>query len=161
LVISTSWSAISGTSSSNSDENAWLLPNDLGTPQRYRLAPQFTLYPTLLDRRAAITFHDGRGRMDALFYSLPGARRILDADLARVPSALGALLGPQRAAVLQHLDAAMTAGELADRLHLARGGLTHHLKTLEAWGLIRRTPAGRHVVVERTARGSSLLALYE
>ena len=142
------------------DAEAWRLPNDVGTPTRYRLASRFTLYPTLVDRRTAITFHDGRGRLDALFYSLPGAWRILDGDTRRAPDALGALLGPQRAAILQYLDSAITAGELAARLQLAPGGVTHHLKNLEAAGLIRRTRDGRRVIVQRTARGTSVLALY-
>lgn len=141
--------------------DAWRLPNDLGTPARYRLAAQFTLYPTLVDRRAAVTFHDGRGRLDAMFYSLPGAWRAFDGGALPAPVGLGALAGPQRAAILQRLDTPATAGALAASLHLAPGGLTHHLKQLEAAGLIRRIPAGRHVIVERTARGTSLLALYD
>jgi DNA-binding MarR family transcriptional regulator len=39
--------------------------------------------------------------------------------------------------------------------------VTHHLTALERAGLILREPDGRRVLAHRTARGTTLLALYE
>jgi len=44
---------------------------------------------------------------------------------------------------------------------LSPGAVTHHLTALERAGLIIREPHGRHVLAPRTARGTSLLGLYE
>lgn len=142
-------------------DNWWRLPNDLGEQTEYRLAPRFTLYPMLVDRRTVVSFHDGAGNVDALFYPLAGAWRAFGAVPFPPPASLSALLGPQRTKILRLLDTPTTAGVLAATLHLAPGGLTYHLKALEAAGLVRRTPHGRHTSIERTARGTSLLALYE
>jgi DNA-binding MarR family transcriptional regulator len=43
---------------------------------------------------------------------------------------------------------------------MAPGGVTHHLRFLEAAGLIWRERTGRSVTVELTARGGAILALY-
>jgi DNA-binding MarR family transcriptional regulator len=76
--------------------------------------------------------------------------------------ALTALLGEQRSAIVRFLDdAPATCGRIARALHLVPGGVTHHLRALEAAGLIQRTRDGRHVQVELTARGRALHALYQ
>ena len=77
------------------------------------------------------------------------------------PASLAALLGPQRARVLRWLVQPTTPGRLADRLHGAPSMVTHHLRALEASGLITRRREGRHVRVARTTRGDELVALYE
>ncbi len=46
-------------------------------------------------------------------------------------------------------------------LHGAPNMVTHHLRALEAAGLITRTRQGRNVWVRRSARGTQLAALYE
>jgi predicted ArsR family transcriptional regulator len=48
----------------------------------------------------------------------------------------------------------------AETLDLVPGGVRHHLRALEAAGLIRRTRVGRHVEVELTARGRALQMLF-
>ena len=63
--------------------------------------------------------------------------------------------------MLRWLDQPTTPGRLADRLHGAPSMVTHHLRALEASGLITRRREGRHVRVGRTARGDELVALYE
>jgi DNA-binding transcriptional ArsR family regulator len=76
--------------------------------------------------------------------------------------ALIALLGAQRSAIVRFLeDAPATCGLIARTLHLVPAGVTHHLRALEAAGLIRRTREGCHVLVELTARGRALQVLYE
>jgi len=79
----------------------------------------------------------------------------------RPPASLKALLGPQRAAALVLLDAPTTAGRLAEALHTVPAGATHHLRELEAAGLVTRERRGRYVIVQRTARGTELLELYD
>jgi DNA-binding MarR family transcriptional regulator len=71
-----------------------------------------------------------------------------------------ALLGWQRARILRGLDAAQRPGQIADALRMVAAGATHHLIRLEAADLVVRKRRGRHVVVERTARGTALLDLY-
>jgi DNA-binding MarR family transcriptional regulator len=71
-----------------------------------------------------------------------------------------ALLGWQRARILRCLDVAQRPGQIAAALCMVPGGATHHLIRLEAAGLVIRRRRGRHVVVERTARGTALLELY-
>lgn len=77
------------------------------------------------------------------------------------PTSLKALLGPQRAAALALLDAPITAGRLAKALHTVPAGATHHLRGLEAAGLVTRERRGQYVIVQRTARGTALLELYD
>lgn len=100
------------------------------------------------------------GRVHDVAYPVPGAHRIVGQEVAEV-SALDALLGSPRAAVLCSLDRPVTAGALAARLMRPPSSITHHLVTLERAGLIRRERVGQHVYVHRTSRGTALLALYE
>jgi DNA-binding transcriptional ArsR family regulator len=93
-------------------------------------------------------------------YSAPGAWRAFD-DQAPPPASLEALLGVQRARLMRRLDRSHAAGELAAALGLPPSGLTFHLRSLEAAGLIVRERRGRHVIVQRSERGTVLLALYE
>lgn len=80
---------------------------------------------------------------------------------ARPRASLTLLIGSPRAEILRLVSSPVTCGEIAKHLFIAPGGVTHHLRTLEAAGLVRRTRHGRHVVVERTARGRAVMALFE
>lgn len=93
-------------------------------------------------------------------YSLPRAWRTFDAK-SPLTGSLQALLGVQRAALLQRLDTSRTAGRLAQMIDLTPGAVTFHLRALENAGLIVRERRGRNVIVRRTDRGTQLLALYE
>ena len=77
------------------------------------------------------------------------------------PASLEALLAPGRAMILRALDRPASAGRLAERHGFSPSGITHHLVALERAGLIERERDGRRVVVQRTLRGTRLLALYE
>ncbi len=77
------------------------------------------------------------------------------------PAKLVALLGEPRALILDGLDAPASCGDIAKELQMVPAGATHHLRSLEAAGLVKRRRDGQRVIVERTARGSELLALYE
>jgi len=124
-----------------------------------RRLPGLTVCPLLADPRATVVFGDAEGRISGLCYPLPGAEQVLFDDVPPAPSLAG-LVGPRRAAILQRLDAPATCGEIAVRLDVVPAAATHHVSALERAGLVRRMRRGRHVIVERTARGSAVLALY-
>jgi DNA-binding transcriptional ArsR family regulator len=96
----------------------------------------------------------------AVAYPLPEVWRAFD-DTAPPPASIEALLGPRRSAVLRALDQPEIVGRLADRLGLAPSVLTFHVNALEAAGLVNRHRHGRNILVQRTTRGTTLLALYE
>jgi len=75
-------------------------------------------------------------------------------------AALGALVGIQRAKLLAALKQPRSVGELNEILHTASGGATYHVRRLEAAGVVMRRRSGQRVVVELTARGRGLLALF-
>jgi DNA-binding transcriptional ArsR family regulator len=120
-----------------------------------------TIAPVLGGPGCALLMFPEEALLSQSLYPLPGFLRMLDGNGALPTSALEALLGPQRAAILQMLDRPCQAGDVARRLTLTPGGVTHHLKALEASGLIVRERDARTVVVHRTARGTVLLRLYE
>jgi len=93
-------------------------------------------------------------------YALPP--RVRDRGLQpAAPQSLEALLGAPRAAVLLALNTPRSPGQLAEQLHFAPSGVTHHLAALEAARLITRTREGRRFTVCRTARATALLELYD
>lgn len=73
-------------------------------------------------------------------------------------SAVSALIGRSRAAVLADLDVARTTSALAGRLNLSPATVSVHLTTLAASGLVRRRREGRQVLYSRTTFGLSLLS---
>jgi DNA-binding transcriptional ArsR family regulator len=70
--------------------------------------------------------------------------------------ALGALLGPTRAAVLGALTSPHSTGEVAAAIGLAAATASHHLTTLRDAGLITADRAGRRVLYRRTPLGEQL-----
>jgi hypothetical protein len=139
-------------------DGAWRLPTDV-QPVGYRLASRFTVCPMIVDPIATAIFSDGAGALPRLLYPAPAAWRALDGELPE-PASLEALLGRQRATILKGLDVSQRPGQIAEALHTVPGGATYHLRQLEAAGLVARERHGQHVIVERTARGTALLALY-
>jgi len=78
---------------------------------------------------------------------------------AAAESALAAILGPLRAAILRALRQPLTMGELAVAVYCAPSTATYHLQQLAAAGLISREKSGSSVWVSRTARGDELVDL--
>ncbi len=78
---------------------------------------------------------------------------------AAAGSALAAILGPVRAAILQALRQPLTVNCLAAAVHCAPTTATYHLHQLLAAGLIAREKSGPSVWVSRTARGDELVDL--
>ncbi|GGJ51840.1 ArsR/SmtB family transcription factor [Streptomyces brasiliensis] len=74
-----------------------------------------------------------------------------------VPSSLGALLGPARAAVLVLLGSPMNTSQLTAVTGQGLGSVGRHLKVLREAGLVERRRAGRSVLYSRTAAGEVLV----
>ena len=70
---------------------------------------------------------------------------------------LKALLGPNRAAVLEALDQPASTTDLAARLSLSPGGVSQHLGVLRRSGLVHGHRVGRVVLYMRSALGDQLL----
>jgi DNA-binding transcriptional ArsR family regulator len=139
-------------------DGAWHLPTDV-QPVEYRLAGRFTVCPMIADPTITTLFSDGAGALPGLFYPVPAADRAFDANPPE-PASLEALLGRPRATILKELERPRRPGQIAEALHTVPGGATHHLRQLEAAGLVTRERQGQSIIVERTTRGTSLLAIY-
>ncbi|MDX3072633.1 transcriptional regulator [Streptomyces sp. NPDC088354] len=75
----------------------------------------------------------------------------------RVPEALGALLGPGRAAVLVLLGTPKSTTQLVALTGQGLGSVGRHLKVLLDARLVRRRRAGRSVLYYRTETGDALV----
>lgn len=91
----------------------------------------------------------------AVVYPCSGA--LLDAGVRPAPEALGALLGPVRAAVLTLLDSPKSTTQLVALTGQGLGSVGRHLKILLAARLVERRRAGRSVLYYRTAAGETLI----
>lgn len=145
------------------DDDRWIVDGASRTfATNLRLAPMLTTTKAvLLGTADGTTEHDED--VVYLAYPAPGARRLVDNQNRQPASratALEALLGAPRAAILQCLDRPTPAGRLARDLLLSPSAISHHLTALERAGLITRQRAGRQVLVHRSARGTTLLHLY-
>jgi DNA-binding transcriptional ArsR family regulator len=131
-----------------------------GEPSRWVLPEEgLSLVPMLGGTRALVSSHDG-DLMTHLAYPVNGQERLLEQPAGR-EDRLAALLGIRRATVLRLLDRPATAGAVAAALQAVPSAATHHVRALEAAGLVFRERAGQHVRVHRTDRGTALLALYD
>lgn len=116
--------------------------------------------PMLAGPGAARATYNEEGILRAIVYPLPGADRVLRGDVLPPAQALESLLGVQRAQMLRMLARPRSAGELAKAMLVVPSAATHHLRALEAAGLVVRERAGQKVIVHRTGRGDALLELY-
>jgi DNA-binding transcriptional ArsR family regulator len=134
----------------------------LGRPEKaVAIAPGMVIAPMVAGPRWAFAGVRG-GVVSELSYPLPGARRLVNPDIRAVHGdALTALVGAPRAEILRRLDRAVTAGSLAESMVLVPSAISHHLHNLERAGLVRRTRHGRHVLVQRTTRGTALVNVYD
>jgi hypothetical protein len=96
----------------------------------------------------------------ALWYAPRGYGRIWDQPAQVEPStALAALLGPTRAAVLTLLAVPHSTGEVASVLGLAPATASHHLTTLRDAGLVAGDRVGRRLRYLRTGLGEQLTSV--
>lgn len=126
----------------------------------HRVAPRLTVSPMVTGSRATAVFGDGSGRIGSLFYPANDAWRAFERQLPP-PASLQALIGQSRATILQRLDRPVTARRIAELLSMVPSAAGRHLRSLEAAGLVSRTRCDGKVVVERTARGTALVALHD
>ncbi|MFE5258558.1 ArsR/SmtB family transcription factor [Streptomyces coelicoflavus] len=87
----------------------------------------------------------------------PCAGTLADDGARRVPAALGALLGPARAAVLTLLATPMSTSQLVGVTGQRLGSVGRHLRVLLDAGLVERRRAGRSVLYSRTPAGEVLV----
>ena len=119
-----------------------------------------TLFPILGGPDAAGAGLHEDGTLDWIVYPLAEAWRA-GTGRESSPARLEALVGEQRARLLRALDAPRTIGGLAETLMAVPSAATHHVRTLEAAGLVTRERDGRSVIVHRTHRGTELVGLYD
>jgi DNA-binding transcriptional ArsR family regulator len=81
-----------------------------------------------------------------------------DGQATAAPAALGALLGPVRAAILAQLGTPKSTTQLVALTGQGLGSVGRHLKILLAANLVRRRRAGRSVLYFRTEAGETLMA---
>lgn len=91
----------------------------------------------------------------AVIYPCSGV--LAEADQAVVPVALGRLLGPARAAVLELLGTPLSTTQLVALTGQALGSVGRHLRVLLDARLIARRRSGRSVLYYRTAAGDILV----
>ncbi|MFE6696972.1 ArsR/SmtB family transcription factor [Streptomyces sp. NPDC057718] len=89
-----------------------------------------------------------------LVYPCSGA--LAEAGRMPVPEALGALIGPARAAVLVLLASPLSTTQLVALTGQGLGSVGRHLRILLDAGLVRRRRAGRSVLYFRTEAGDIL-----
>jgi len=111
--------------------------------------------PTHAEKSWVGWHHGPEGRRYAIYYPLAG--RLAAAD-ARGVDGLGALVGPNRAAVLGLLDVPRSTSQLATITGLAVGSVGGHLRVLLEAGVVLRRRSGREVLYWRTPLGDSLVA---
>ncbi|MFD4797316.1 helix-turn-helix domain-containing protein [Streptomyces anulatus] len=94
-------------------------------------------------------------RRYGLVYPCSGA--LAEAGRIPVPAALGALIGPARAAVLLLLASPLSTTQLVALTGQGLGSVGRHLRILLEAGLVRRRRAGRSVLYFRTEAGDVLV----
>ncbi|MFE9695474.1 winged helix-turn-helix domain-containing protein [Streptomyces sp. NPDC006270] len=94
-------------------------------------------------------------RRYGLVYPCSGA--LSGAGRVPVPEALGALIGPARAAVLLLLASPLSTTQLVALTGQGLGSVGRHLRILLDAGLVRRRRAGRSVLYFRTEAGDGLV----
>ncbi|HEY3506835.1 MAG TPA: DUF5937 family protein [Actinocatenispora sp.] len=92
-----------------------------------------------------------------LLYPPRGVATVWESGTAGGPTALAAVLGRARAALLAELDAPASTTELARRTGLSAGGVSQQLTALRGAGLVVAHRAGRVVLYARTELADALL----
>ncbi|MET9256589.1 winged helix-turn-helix domain-containing protein [Streptomyces sp. NPDC003717] len=122
-------------------------------PPRELSGVELVLVPVTPQRHGWVSW-EGTERY-ALVYPCAGA--LADAGARAVPSALAALLGPGRAAVLVLLGSPMSTSQLVGVTGQGLGSVGRHLRVLRDAGLVERRRAGRSVLYEWTGAGEVLV----
>lgn len=92
-----------------------------------------------------------------VLYPARGIGLLWEPGAGAAPGALAGVLGRGRADVLTALDAPRTTTGLSVRVDMTPGGVSQHLKSLEAAGLVASTRQGRSVLYARTSLADDLV----
>lgn len=136
----------------------WLGDNRLqinlnANPPRELSGAELVLVPITAQRHGWVSWEEPERY--AVVYPCAGA--LADDGARAVPAALGALLGPARAAVLMLLGSPMSTSQLVGVTGQGLGSVGRHLRVLLDAGLVERRRAGRSVLYSRTAAGEVLV----
>jgi DNA-binding transcriptional ArsR family regulator len=93
-----------------------------------------------------------------LAYPARGIATLWETGAPPPPSALAALIGQTRAAMLTALAEPCSTTALARRLQITPGGVSQHLSVLHDAGLVTRSRVGRLVLYRRSRSGDMLAA---
>ncbi|MEV4343464.1 DUF5937 family protein [Actinoplanes sp. NPDC049596] len=113
------------------------------------LIPSVFAWPTVLTVSA--------GDTPQIAYPARGVATLWERP-AHPPDALSAVLGRGRARVLTELSTPLSTTELARRTGITAGGISQHLTTLRAAGLVTTHRQGRSMLNTRTAVADALMA---
>ncbi|MEU8814312.1 helix-turn-helix domain-containing protein [Actinoplanes sp. NPDC048796] len=113
------------------------------------LIPSVFVWPTVLTVSA--------GEVPQIAYPARGVARLWERS-TRPSDALTAVLGRGRARVLTELSTPLSTTELARRTGLTAGGVSQHLGTLRAAGLVTTHRQGRALLNSRTPVADALLS---
>jgi uncharacterized protein DUF5937/regulatory ArsR family protein len=113
------------------------------------LIPSVFVWPSVLTVTA--------GEIPQLAYPARGVATLWERS-SRPTEPLAALLGRGRAALLQEMTTPLSTTELSRRTGLTPGGVSQHLTTLRAAGLVTTHRQGRAVLNTRTEVAEALLA---
>ena len=113
------------------------------------LIPSVFVWPSVMTVTA--------GDVPQLAYPARGVATLWE-RAGRAPDALAALLGRGRARLLVEMGTPLSTSELARRTGITAGGVSQHLATLRAAGLVVTHRQGRAVLNARTAVADALLA---
>ncbi|WP_292777807.1 ArsR/SmtB family transcription factor [Microbacterium sp. UBA6741] len=92
-----------------------------------------------------------------LFYPARGVTAGCARDATEIADALGALLGPARAAILLGAGTARTTSQVARDADIAISTASHHLSVLRGGGLIASERDGARMLHLRTPLGEAMV----
>ncbi|XVV17820.1 DUF5937 family protein [Actinoplanes sp. CA-131856] len=113
------------------------------------LIPSVFVWPTVMTVSA--------GEVPQIAYPARGVATLWERS-SQPPDALSAVLGRGRARILTELSAPLSTTELARRTGITAGGVSQHLGTLRAAGLVTTHRQGRAVLNSRTSVADALVS---
>ncbi|KAB2363597.1 ArsR/SmtB family transcription factor [Actinomadura montaniterrae] len=133
------------------------VPSGLAPERAVDVAGRGLVLVPCLFLRGAITMIDEKGPPPLICYPARGRGAIWEHAAPAGPAALAGIVGARRAELLVMLAAPASTTDLARRLGVTPGAISHHLTALHAGGLLNRTRAGRSVLYMRSPLGDSLV----
>ncbi|WP_308798755.1 ArsR/SmtB family transcription factor [Agromyces silvae] len=126
------------------------------TPRTRRVGGEgVTLVPTMFTRRGSAPVGDGP---PMILYPARGQGALWEAERIGNPSAVTAVLGETRTALMTALTEPASSTELAVRFGVTTSAVNQHLRVLRDAGLATSTRYGRSVLYLRSELGTALLS---